>query len=276
MGDKVKTLRKENDELKRQLQDLKKEFESIKTKMAEQRESHEVSAAALPNTQDVQFLSDSYDTLVQSKSSMDKVLKKFSRRLDLLSENVDRIDKAIDEMLYYSYQYNLKIVGVPQISENESATQTADLCVKLFSGLGVNISISDIDIAHRVPQRNATTSNGRRRQPNPIICKFTRRMVRDTVLASRGNTSQLTAEVLELPSTTTIDRIAIYSHLTPRLQELLHAAKDHQNTHNYKWCWAKGAAIFLRKTDSSIAIRLRSIDDLANLRLREHSEDRSD
>ena len=102
MGDKVKTLRKENDELKRQLQDVKKEFESIKTKMAEQRESHEVSAAALPNTQDVQFLSDSYDTLVQSKSSMDKVLKKFSRRLDLLSENVDRIDKAIDEMLYYT------------------------------------------------------------------------------------------------------------------------------------------------------------------------------
>ena len=85
-------------------------------------------------------------------------------------------------------------------------------------------------------------------------------MVRDTVLASRGNTSQLTAEVLELPSTTTIDRIAIYSHLTPRLQELLHAAKEHQNTHNYKWCWAKGAAIFLRKTDSSIAIRLRSIE----------------
>ena len=73
-----------------------------------------------------------------------------------------------------------------------------------------------------------------------------------------------------------INRIAIYSHLTPRLQELLHSAKAHQNTYNYKWCWAKGAVTFLRRTDSSMAIRLRSIDDLTKLRLREHPEARSE
>ena len=54
-------------------------------------------------------------------------------------------------ILYYSYQYNMKIVGVPLISESESAQDTAELCVKLFSGLGVDVSISEIDIAHRVP-----------------------------------------------------------------------------------------------------------------------------
>jgi len=43
-------------------------------------------------------------------------------------------------MLYYSYQYNLKIVGVPLISERESAQDTAELCVKLFGCLGVDIS----------------------------------------------------------------------------------------------------------------------------------------
>ena len=65
----------------------------------------------------------------------------------MLKVNVDRIDKAIDEMLYCSYQgYNLKIVGVPLISESESAQDTAELCVKLFSGLGVDVSISEIDI----------------------------------------------------------------------------------------------------------------------------------
>ena len=154
-------------------------------------------------------------------------------------------------ILYYSYQYNMKIVGVPLISESESAQDTAELCVKLFSGLGVDVSISEIDIAHRVPQRDTSTGNGNRRQPNPIICKFTRRMTRNTVLASRGNASRLTTEDLDLPSTAEINRIAIYSHLTPRLQELLHSAKAHQNTYDYKWCWAKGAAIFLRKTDSS-------------------------
>ena len=179
-------------------------------------------------------------------------------------------------MLYYGYQYNLKIVGVPLISESESAQDTAELCVKLFSGLGVDVSISEIDIAHRVPQRDTSTGNGNRRQPNPIICKFTRRMTRNTVLASKGNASRLTTEDLDLPSTAEINRITIYSHLTPRLQELLHSAKAHQNTYNYKWCWANGAAIFLRKTDSSMTIRLRSTDDLTKLRLRERPEARSE
>ena len=64
MGDRVKALRRENDDLKRQLNELKKEFQSFKSKMAEQKECHEAAAAALPNTQDVQFLSDSYNALV--------------------------------------------------------------------------------------------------------------------------------------------------------------------------------------------------------------------
>ena len=55
----MKALRRENDDLKRQLNDLKKEFQSIKSKMAEQEECHEAAATALPNSQDVQFLSDS-------------------------------------------------------------------------------------------------------------------------------------------------------------------------------------------------------------------------
>ena len=203
MGDRVKALRRENNDLNRQLNDLMKEFQSIKSKMAEQKDFHEAAAAALLNTQDVQFLSDSYDALVKSESSLSKALESFSRTLDLLTVNVDRIDIAINEMLYYSYQ-------------------------------------------------------------------FTRRMTRDTVLASRGNASRLTTKDLDLPSTAENKQVAIYSHLMLRLQELLHSAKANQNTYNYKWCWAKGTAIFLCKTDSSMTIRLRSIDDLTKLRLCEH------
>ena len=273
--DKVKSLRNEDEQLKRQLEELKEEFKSIKSKMAEQRESCTATVIP-PDTQDVQFLSDSYDALVQSKTRIEEDLAKFSLRLDLLEKNVDRIDKAIDDMLHYSYQYNLKIVGVPQINENESSEDTANLCLKLFSVLGNDISAYDIDIAHRVPQRNATIYNGRRRQPNTIICIFTRRMARDKVLASRRNTTQLTTEALGLSPTAEVNRIRIYSHLTPRLQELLHAAKAHQNMYNYKWCWTKGIAIFIRKTDTSTAIRLESLGDLTKLRERESRSDQAD
>ena len=177
MGDKVKALRKENDDLKSQLNDLKKEFQLLKSKMAEQEDHKEAAATALLSTQDEQFLSNSYDPLVKSESSLSKALDNFSRRLELLTFKVDRTDKVIDKMLYYSYQYNLKIVGIPLISERESAQDTVELCVNLFTGLGVNISLSEIDIAHRVPQQDISTGNSNRRRPNPIICKSTRRMI---------------------------------------------------------------------------------------------------
>ena len=48
MGDKVKALKRENDDLKSQLNDLKKEFQFLKSKMAEQKDYNETAATALP------------------------------------------------------------------------------------------------------------------------------------------------------------------------------------------------------------------------------------
>ena len=56
-------------------------------------------------------------------------------------------------------------------------------------------------------------------------------MIRDKVLTSRGNASRITTNDLDLPSSAEINRIAIYSHLTLRLQELLHSAKAHAPKH---------------------------------------------
>ena len=67
MPGSVKTLRRENDDLKKQLQQLTKDFESMEAKMAER---NGAIAASLPNQDDVQFLSDSYDNLVQSKDDI--------------------------------------------------------------------------------------------------------------------------------------------------------------------------------------------------------------
>ena len=110
--------------------------------------NNDAAIVSLPTENDVQYLSEGYDALVQSKTNMVEELQNLSRRLDILTENVTRIDKAIDEMLFYSFQYNIKIVGVPHINENESSEETVELCVKLFSALGVETSVSNIDIAH--------------------------------------------------------------------------------------------------------------------------------
>ena len=66
-----------------------------------------VASVVLPDVRDVQFLSDSYDTLVQSKTIMGGRLASFPRRLDLLASNVGKISKAVDEMPHYNLSIQL-------------------------------------------------------------------------------------------------------------------------------------------------------------------------
>ena len=158
--DNVKSLPKGDDHLKKQLQELRKDFENVKSKMAEKRRN-EGSPIAQPNEKDIQFPSDQCDDLLNSGTSLEEEIDKLSRKLDSLAKDVDRIDKAMDDILSYSYLYNPRIVGAPQIKENESAYGTTNLCLNMFIALGNDNSVLEIDMAHRVQEQGATNINGR-------------------------------------------------------------------------------------------------------------------
>ena len=48
-------------------------------------------------------------------------LDNFKSKLNNLSDQVEVLSKALDDALLYSSQYNLKIVGVPQTNDRETA-----------------------------------------------------------------------------------------------------------------------------------------------------------
>ncbi|KAK2558897.1 hypothetical protein P5673_018514 [Acropora cervicornis] len=80
------------------------------------------------------------------------------KRLDDIEESLRKLEIAVNEMQDYSYAFNIKILGVPELKVNEDASETSKLCVNLFSRMGANISINDIDIAHRVSFRDSSRS----------------------------------------------------------------------------------------------------------------------
>ena len=90
------------------------------------------------------------------------------KSLERLSSQADKILSSLDQALEYSYSYNIKLVGVPEVKQRESAGDKLELCTRIFHKIGAEIHPYDLDIAHRVPSRN--TSDAR---PKPIICKFT-------------------------------------------------------------------------------------------------------
>jgi len=77
------------------------------------------------------------------------------------------------------YSYNVKIVGVHERLQDESAVSISKLCLNIFKETGAEVSIYDIDTAHRVPSRN---NNG---QPKPIVCRFVRRLAKESVMNHR-------------------------------------------------------------------------------------------
>ena len=79
-----------------------------------------------------------------------KLINQIAHRLNVLSAQVERVANAINDAEEYSYQFNVKIVGLPELSPSESAPETSSLCVKLFQEMGAEVSIFDINLAHRV------------------------------------------------------------------------------------------------------------------------------
>ena len=57
----------------------------------------------------------------------------------------------------YSYQYDIKIIGVPPANDGETADgETANICLRIFAGIGAEITFEDTNIAHSIQSRDST------------------------------------------------------------------------------------------------------------------------
>ena len=122
-----------------------------------------------------------------------------------------------------------------------------------------DVSMQDIDIAHHVPARKASS------RPNPVICKFVRRQVKERVMAARKEVSKVAPSQLGYGDEVSLPRLGLYDHLSPLSQALLTEAKKVQQAKGFKFCWAKQGSIFLRMTDTSRIHKLNTFQDFQSL-----------
>jgi hypothetical protein len=54
-------------------------------------------------------------------------MSRLESRLTVLAEKVENLSKSIDEAEQYSYAYNVKMLGIPEFSSNETAAETRQL-----------------------------------------------------------------------------------------------------------------------------------------------------
>ena len=107
--------------------------------------------------------------------------------------------------------------------------------------MGENISIQDIDTAHHVLQRNNAGN------PKPIVCRFVRRLVKESLMSHRKEISDVTPAAVGLPEGSSLSSARIYDHLSPRMQAVLFQAKKVKEKLHYQCCWSKGLVMFTKR-----------------------------
>ena len=109
-----------NYELKLQIAELKDEFKKLENKMASLAESRD-------------FLSGEYDSMrieKVDKASLQKGLHQLSCRLKEISTKVYQLDETLEFVIKYSYQYNIKLIGVPR-----GQTESLNHAIKLWKSV---------------------------------------------------------------------------------------------------------------------------------------------
>lgn len=259
MPPKINSLQKSNDELKKQLEEARQDLKKLEQRISDQERSRSesVSGAAFSLNEEaersLEFIGQEYDNTKLELGRIGKTLSNIAGRLDVM-------EKIVEELQEYSYAFNIKLLGVPEKNVSESADDTSELCVKLFNAMGATVSLNDIDIAHRVPLRDSTRGG-----PKPIVCKFTRRLARNKVMAVRTEVSSVCARDIGLNDEIWLSNVRLVDHLTPKTQKLFIDAKAFKERYQYSFCWAKNGSVLLRKSADSRPLKVKNAGHLAEL-----------
>ena len=239
-SDQMKSLRKSNDSLKKQLENARKDIKRLEETVEDQEHASKEHNGG--PSREVQLETErSLSWLPESESDIQSELRAIRKRLDDIEEGLGELEGAVEEFQDYIYSFNIKILGVPELSDREKAEDTSNLCVNLFNKMSAEVSIRDIDIGHRVSLRDTS-----RMGPKPIVCKFVRRLARNKVMSKRKEGKSVDPSTIGLHEGTDMSNVRLLDHLEPRLQQLYSDAKEFKLKYGYQFCWARNGSIFLR------------------------------
>ena len=154
-SDEMKSLKKSNDSLKKQLENARKDIKRLEERVEVQEHASKEQNGG--PSREVQLETErSLSWLHESESDIQSELRAIRKRLDDIEEGLGELEGAVEEFQDYSYSFNIKILGVPELSDREKAEDTSNLCVNLFNKMGAEVSIRDIDIAHKVSFRDTS------------------------------------------------------------------------------------------------------------------------
>ena len=171
-------------------------------------------------------------------------------KLQMIEKDViiDSLVSQVNHLDQYGRHNNFELSNIQEV-EGENVES---IVLKVATALGIELVASDIEAAHRIPPRTATT------KPARVIVRLLSRKKRDLFLAKRKEV--ITNQHIGLQST---QRIYVNDNLAPFYRELLWKSKIKAKEQDFKFVWFKNGKILVRKNENTRqALVINSFGDL--------------
>lgn len=179
-----------------------------------------------------------------------------------LSSTVDDLNRKINQMEQQSRQNNVELQCVP---ENRNENLIKIVC-DLGKTVGCQLKENDILNCTRTAKLNRSSP-----RPRSIIVQLSSPRLRDELLAAsikynKGKTfeNKLNTALLGFPGDST--PIFVCEHLSPTNKALHAAARKRAKEAGYKFVWIRNGRVFVRKSEETEYILIKSLDMLKNIK----------
>ena len=167
----------------------------------------------------------------------------------LAEKRVAQLTVECDTLEQYTRRNSVRLFNVrPRDGEN-----TTEVACEIFNTLGVQCTVNDIDVSHRVKSKETTAGN----KPDAIIVKLVRREIKSEIMKKKKSLKG-----------TRFNAVRIEEDLTAMRKRLMEVLR-YKATNRY--VWSRDGVIFAKEVDADgnelRSTKVRNFEDLYNLEL---------
>ena len=202
----------------------------------------------------ISFLDEKFEAMKKTTERLERDNATLQKENKALQGQLDALNRQVLDLDQYHRRMNLEITGIPE-KKDENAEK---IVLQVAQMVNPNISVSDIDIAHRLGKPR----DGDR--PRPIIVRFSNRRSRNAVYDERRKLKNLSLRDLGYQHGN--GKIFVNENLIPSTRELLGEVNKARKNLGFKFLWTYNGKIFVKKNEAAFPIIINSKDDICKMK----------
>lgn len=230
----------------------------LKTSVELKEDVAELSNSVAKHSREIQTVREELTKQNRYVASIEKKLNKVNENVQDHSEDITDLQINLDNLEQYSRKNSLEFCGVP----DDINMSTDQAVCKIAQAIGVEIKEDDIEISHRIKQKQGN---------KPILAKFCSHKIKSKVYKARTQLRSITISSIfpDCVSFATEDnrqpKIFINENLTQYRKEMMKNAREKRNNGKIVSFWSLDGKIFIKTAPMGNPRLMHSIEEIKEL-----------